>query len=260
MILDPTKLIPLFSYPLGLSCISLIVALITLWKSRRVAAIAIILSLSLLLLCGNTWVAKNFVRSLEWQNLPLSPIPNAQAIVVLGGATRSALPPRPTVDLTEVGGRVIYAAELYLQHKAPIIILSGGRSDPGLPESTDMATILISLGIPSTALVQDPYSLNTYENAVNVHKILLARGINRVLLVTSAMHMPRALHTFRHLGIDTIPTPTDFLVSKSEIRELAKQKKDAILDLVPDAKNLSDFTRALHEYIGGLEYFLRGWL
>jgi len=45
--------------------------------------------------------------------------------------------------------------------------------------------------------LQEPLSLNTYENAVNVREILDARGIRRVLLVTSAMHMPRALLIFK---------------------------------------------------------------
>ena len=55
--------------------------------------LAISLSLTLLLVCSNAWVAKSLVRSLEWQNIPPAQIPNAEAIVVLGGATKSALPP-----------------------------------------------------------------------------------------------------------------------------------------------------------------------
>jgi len=68
--------------------------------------------------------------------------------VVLGGATKSAFFPRPTVDLSESGDaygglrlRLIYAAQLYRQKRAPIIILSGGRIDwrgSGSSESADM--------------------------------------------------------------------------------------------------------------------------
>jgi len=144
MFLYLSKLIPLFLYPLGLASISLVVALITLWKRPRIAAIAISISLSL-------------------------------------------------------------------------------------------------------------------QNAVNVRKILVERGINRVLLVTSALHMPRSLRIFRHQGIDVIPTPTDFIVTKGELKELGNSKA-AILNLVPDIENLSQFTRALKEYIGSVVYFLRGWL
>jgi uncharacterized SAM-binding protein YcdF (DUF218 family) len=263
MFLYLSKLVPLFFYPLGLACVSLIVALVTLWKRPKIAAVCISLSLTLLLVCGNAWVAKNLVRSLEWQNLPLAEIPPAEAIVVLGGATKSRVWPRPTVDLSESGDRVIYAAQLYRQKKAPLIILSGGRIDwrgSGSPESADMATILTSLGIPAQAIIQEPNSLNTYQNALNVKPILLERGIKKVLLVTSAMHTPRSLRIFQRQGIDVIPAPTDFLVSQGELEDLTSTPKAAILNLLPDSENLNQSTSALKEYIGHFVYGLRGWL
>ncbi|MBW4615392.1 MAG: YdcF family protein [Desmonostoc vinosum HA7617-LM4] len=263
MFLYLSKLLPLFFYPLGLACMSLVVALVMLWKRPRVAAIAITLSLTLLLVCSNAWVAKSLVRSLEWQNIPPATVPSAEAIVVLGGATKSAFPPRPTVDLSEQGDRIIYAAQLYRQKKANFIILSGGRIDwrgSGSPESADMANILTSIGIPAEAIIQEPDSLNTYQNAVNVRKILESRGIKQVLLITSAMHMPRSLKIFQRQGINVIPAPTDFLVSEGEIAELSSSPKAAILNLLPDTDNLHQFTNALKEYIGGFVYRLRGWL
>ncbi|TAF09265.1 MAG: YdcF family protein [Nostocales cyanobacterium] len=263
MFLYLSKLLPLFFYPLGLASVILIVALVTLWKRPKIAAICISLSLTLLLVCSNAWVAKNLVRSLEWQNIPAAEIPQAEAIVVLGGATKSAIWPRPTVDLSEPGDRVIYAAQLYRQKKAPIIILSGGRIDwrgSGSPESADMATILTSIGIPSEVIIQEPDSLNTYQNAVNVKKILENRGIKKVLLVTSAMHTPRSLKIFQRQGIDVIPAPTDFLVSRGELQELVSTPKAAILNLFPDTDNLNQFTSAIKEYIGSFIYSLRGWL
>jgi uncharacterized SAM-binding protein YcdF (DUF218 family) len=258
-----SKLLPLFFYPLGLACLCLLVALFMLWKRPRTAALAIALALILLLSGSNAWVSRLLVQSLEWQNLPLAEIPTAEAIVVLGGATRSALPPRPTVDLNEAGDRVIYAAQLYRQNKAPILVLSGGRIDwkgSGPSESGDMASVLTSIGIPQAAIVQEPDSLNTYQNAVNVKKILDSRGIRRVLLVTSAIHMPRSLLIFRHQGIDAIPTPTDFLISEGELQELASTPKAALLNVLPDVENLRLFTSALKEYVGILAYRLRGWL
>jgi uncharacterized SAM-binding protein YcdF (DUF218 family) len=263
MFLYLSKLLPLFFYPLGLASVSLVVALVTLRKRPRIATVAIAFSLSLLLLCGNAWVAKSLVRSLEWQNIPSSQMPNADAIVVLGGATKSAFFPRPGVDLSETGDRVIYAAQLYRQKKAPVIILSGGRIDwrgSGASESADMASILTSIGIPSEAIVEEPDSLNTYQNAVNVKKILQSQGIKRVLLVTSAMHMPRSLKIFQRQYIDVIPAPTDFIVSQGELQELGSTPKGALLNLLPDSNNLHQFTLALKEYLGNFIYRLRGWL
>jgi uncharacterized SAM-binding protein YcdF (DUF218 family) len=264
MFLYLSKLLPLFFYPLGLVCICLLLALLTLWRHPRLAAMIVGLALFFLLLSSNAWIASLLVRSLEWQYLPLAELPNAEAIVVLGGATRSALPPRPTVDLNEHGDRVIYAAQLYRQKKAPLIVVSGGRIDwqdnTNSSESQDMAAILTSIGIPPEAIIQESQSLNTYQNAVNVRKILESHHIHRILLVTSAMHMPRSFMTFKRQGINAIPAPTDYLVAKSEFEGLAHTPKAAILNLLPDSNNLQNFTAAVKEYIGILIYRLRGWL
>jgi len=116
------------------------------------------------------------------------------------------------------------------------------------------------MGVKAEDIIQEPDSLNTYENAVNVKKVLLERNIDRILLVTSAMHMPRSLAIFQHQKIDAIAAPTDFLVTKGEIQELANTPKGAILNLLPDSKNLDNFTIALKEYIGMVIYRFRGWV
>lgn len=264
MFLYLSKLLPLFFYPLGLACLLMVVALVMLWKKRsRWAAFPITLALIVLLIAGNGWVSRSLVKSLEWQNIPSAELPNAEAIVVLGGATKSASPPRPAVDLSEEGDRVFYAAQLYHKSLAPIIIVSGGRINwrgGGASESADMAAILIQLGVPSSAIIQEPDSLNTYENAVNVQKILNTRGISRILLVTSAMHMPRSLLIFKHQGIAAIAAPTDFHVTKNELQELQSSPQATLLNLLPDTERLHQFTRALKEYVGLIVYRLRGWL
>lgn len=263
MFLYLSKLLPLFFYPLGLACVLMVVALVTLGKRPRWAVGAITLALVILLGASNGWVSSLLVRSLEAQ-IPPTVVPTAEAIVVLGGATKPALPPRPGVDLSEQSDRIFYAAQLYKQQKAPLIIVSGGRIDwthqGGTPESADMANILSQIGVPASAIIQDPDSLNTYENGVNVRKILNERDIRQILLVTSAMHMPRSLLIFKHQGIAAIPAPTDFLVSNNQLQALSSSPQATLLNLLPDSDRLEHFTRALKEYVGLLVYRLRGWL
>lgn len=262
MFLYLSKLLPLFFYPLGLASVLMVVALVTLGKRPRWAAGAITLALIILLGASNGWVSSWLVRSLEAQ-IPPAVVPTAEAIVVLGGATKPALPPRPGVDLSEQSDRIFYAAQLYKQQKAPLIIVSGGRIDwtrRGTPESADMANILSQIGVPASAIIQEPDSLNTYENAVNVRKILNERDIRQILLVTSAMHMPRSLLIFKHQGIAAIPAPTDFLVSNNQLQALSSSPQATLLNLLPDSDRLEHFTRALKEYVGLFVYRLRGWL
>lgn len=261
MFLFLSKFLPLFIYPLGLSCLLLGLAIAVFWKRPKTAAIAVVLALSVLLLGSNPWIARGLVQSLEWQNLPEAEFPQAAAIVVLGGSTRSAHPPRPWVELREEGDRVLYGAKLYRQGKAAKVILSGGRINwrgRGAAESEDMAELIQTMGVPATAILQDPDSLNTYENAINVRRILQEKNLQGpLLLVTSALHMPRSLAIFRHLGMPAIAAPTDFLVT----REAEDQGWLAfLLSLPPSVEALQASTQALKEYLGLVIYRLRGWL
>jgi uncharacterized SAM-binding protein YcdF (DUF218 family) len=259
-----SKLLPLFIYPLGLSCLLMVAALIVLWQRPKWTALPISAALIILLLGSSGWVSKSLVRSLEWQNLPPAQLPQTEAIVVLGGGVKAALPPRPWVELGEAGDRILYASRLYRQGKAPLLILSGGRVDwrgGGPAESTDMAEIAQIIGVPAPAILQDPNSHNTHQNAVNVRKILDAKNIKgSVLLVTSAMHMTRSLLIFQRQGIAAIPAPTDFQTTQQDLATSQNNWQAAALDFLPDSYYLHLSTQALKEYIGLIVYRLRGWL
>ena len=139
-------------------------------------------------------------------------------IVVLGGGTLSAQYPRQTVEVDQAGDRLIYAAQLYHQGKAEHLLLSGGRIDwisSGAPPAEDMAALLEMLGVPPQALWLESESRNTYENARNARLFLEPLGIRRILLVTSASHMPRSVALFEKQGFEVIPAPADFSVTQA---------------------------------------------
>lgn len=191
------------------------------------------------------------VKSLERSFLPV-PVgesPSADAIVVLGGCVGAADYPRVEVDLTDASDRVLHAARLYHAGKAPIIIATGGAIrwlGSKTPEASSISRLLQEWGVPASAIVIETGSLNTYQNAVNTKRLLDRRGLGNVLLVTSAMHMPRALATFRTAGIDAIPSPTDY--------EVIDREEFTIMDFLPDAEALADTTRAIKEYLGLVVY------
>lgn len=264
MFLYLSKLLPLLVYPVGIACVCLVLCLWWTWRRRRAWAMgSAAIALLVLLVGSNAWVATHLVKSLEWRHLPPKPMPTADAIVVLGGSTRPADYPRPWVDLLESGDRVLHGAQLYQAGKAPKLILSGGRIEwkgGGPSESDDMAQIAMAMGVPRADILQEPTSLNTYQNAVNVKAILEREGFSKILLVTSAMHMPRALAIFQKQGMDAIAAPTDFIVSARSLEELRGTGQGFLLNVLPDAANLDELSRAIKEYIGFAVYRLRGWL
>jgi uncharacterized SAM-binding protein YcdF (DUF218 family) len=263
MIIFLSKFLPIFIYPVGMACLLLLLAFV-FYKKRRLRLWLLIAAFAVIWIGGNRWVSMSLARSLEWQYPPLSAGTKADVIVVLGGGTEPAEPPRQNVEVNGAGDRVIYAYQLYKQGVAPVLLLSGGDIDfldtsSGTP-ADDMATLLTQFGVPKDALWLDRTSQNTYENAVNCAAILKQHRVKSVILVTSAMHMPRAMAMFKAQGVDAIPAPADYGVTYAGWDSLVHGNVlDQIINLFPSAGSLSLTTNALKEYMGIGYYALRGY-
>jgi uncharacterized SAM-binding protein YcdF (DUF218 family) len=259
-----SKFGPLFVYPLGFTCVLLVLALLA-HKHQKLHTAFSIFALVVILLTSNSWVAAALTRSLEWRYLPPETLPKADVIVVLGGGTDAAEYPRSTVELNSGGDRVIYAGYLYKQGAAPHLLLSGGNiswlgSTPSTP-ATEMAEVLTWMDIPEEALWLQPESQNTYEDALYSAKMLKEKGINRIILVTTASHMPRSVALFEKQGLEVVPAPTDFKVTQASWDALfSGDPAGMLVRLMPNVGNLSMITAAMKEYLGMLVYRLRGWM
>lgn len=66
---------------------------------------------------------------------------------------------------------------------------------------------LLGQGIEPARIELDTASKTTWENAIHAREIIDPKPGERWLLVTSAIHMPRAIGVFRRMGIDVIPWP-----------------------------------------------------
>ncbi|MBL1209730.1 YdcF family protein [Geminocystis sp. GBBB08] len=260
-----SKLLPLFFYPLGLVFFLLIISLILWWKYPRWLPIPIIIAVMILFIGGNYYFSKLLVKSLEWQYISTAEdLPNAEAIVILGGGIKPMILPRPMIDVAESGDRVIYGAKLYNMGKSPLIIVTGGRipwrGGENLPsEADDMKELLLLFGIPKSAIIKEGNSFNTYDNAVYTRKILTPLNINNILLVTSAIHMPRSVKIFEKQNLTVIPAPTDYLVTEKDFQE-EDNWQNILINLFPDSDNFNNTTLAIKEYIGIVIYKLKGWL
>jgi uncharacterized SAM-binding protein YcdF (DUF218 family) len=120
-----------------------------------------------------------------WRSLLVieSPIPQADAILVLGGESQA---------------RPVAAAKLYREGVASKVFIIG-RGDH---ETNRRA--LLSGGVPEDRITTEKESKSTLENADFAKPLLEAAGVRRVLLVTSSFHARRALATFqqRNPGIE----------------------------------------------------------
>jgi uncharacterized SAM-binding protein YcdF (DUF218 family) len=171
-----------------------------------------------LLLAGCPTVENWLTATLERQfpDIGSGSCPPAQVIVVLGGAIQMPSTVHHASGITNPSDRLLMALRLYHAGKAPLVILSEGNNPLSFErvseqsEAEIMRRVLVEWGIPDAAIEVEGGSINTRENAVFRHRLLTGRGISRIILVTSAIHMPRAAAPYRKAGFDVVAAPTDF--------------------------------------------------
>jgi len=175
------------------------------------------------------------------------PMPEAQAIVVLSAEfTYSPEYPETTVGPMTLQ-RVRYAAALQRRTGLPLLV-SGGSAGRNLPTLAAMMRSTLEQDFKVPVRWSEDKSGDTWENAVNSAALLKRDNVTRILLVTSAWHMPRARSAFAAQGLAVVAAPTAF-------RGPAFQEAASLL---PAAGGLRDSSLACHEYLGRVWYALRG--
>lgn len=258
-----SKLLSILLDPLLISFALLLAA--WFFHRRRLFVFKELFALRLLVLCvfACPLVSEMLIGSLENQNPDrgLAAISPAQAIVVLGGSLEEPGPQHQASALLDSSDRLLTGFRLYRATKAPILVMSGGNnpafrktgtgSSLQAPEADSMRALLEEWGVPEAATLVEEKSINTHENAINTHQLLAAQGITRIILVTSAFHLPRAAAAFRKAGFDVDPAPANFRNRWFD--------SDMVPRWVPQARALEDSSLAIYEWVGLLVYRLRGW-
>jgi uncharacterized SAM-binding protein YcdF (DUF218 family) len=184
---------------------------IFLMKRRPLLArICLILGLGSLWLLSTPVVSDALVGLAEhYPPLDLRSAAGAQAIVILGGGGQRVFAP-------EYGGpaaepvlleRLAYGA--YIAGKTALPVLVTGFH----PEADAMrGTLLRNFGIDPRWV--DDQAYDTFQNARNSVRFLAADGIHRIVLVTHAAHMRRAVHEFTAAGAEVVPAPVGVLAPR----------------------------------------------
>ena len=148
--------------------------------------------------------------------------------------------------------RVDTAAQLYLAGRAPKVVLSGGALEGDVSEARGMAHAIRQQGVPENALILENSSRTTYENAALTEDTLKSRGIGKVLLVTSALHMPRAMAAFSKQGVEAIAAPAP--------PQIVAPTDGSLSLWMPDQRTFDASRSIIKEYAGLFVYWLRGWV
>lgn len=224
-----------------------------IWGSSLLAFLAM-----LYLLLSLPLTARTFERALRDQSQPIRTVEEAkgaQAIVVLGGGSATYRAGGNKIDeLSDASAlRVLEGARLYELLDDPAVVVSGGADellDASTPETIPMQEELLNLGIASDRIHMESLSGNTLEQGVQLSKLLEAREIGDFILVTSPIHMRRALAIMRAQGLDPLPSPSS-QHSEGHIVERG--------GLLPHPAALRANHAAIREGLAVLFYWLNGW-
>ncbi len=254
--MNPTEFLANLVVPLNLSVTLLLLAVILFILHRRKTATALAagaLAWAMFWSLPTTSLWAGGLLEQRFPHHPAASMPAAQAIVVLGGNTANGRAnwfesyDRHTAIL-----RTDTAANLYAAGRAPLIVVSGAALDGGVSEASMMASALERAGVPTSAIIQENHSLTTRQNAVFTAQVLRAHQIDRFLLVTSALHMPRAMASFQKLGFHPIAAPSP--------PQITVPDTPGFSFWLPDLRTLDASRSIVKEYLGLLVYWVRGWV
>ena len=232
--------------PLNLVLLALFGFMMWRWLPRF-GAFLCLMSLTMLVLFSTVAGSRLLTTPLEAHIDPWSPeaMSQAQAIVVLGGGRHKEAAEYEQLDSPSLAtlGRLRYAAHLQRKTNLPVLVTGGAPEGVGESEAAVMARVLQQdFHVP--VRWKEEASRNTAENGVLSANLLREAGIERILLVTDAIHMPRAQQVFRRQGLHVTAAPT-YYHSHGRLRQQ---------DFIPGARGFQLSYYALHEWIGLMWY------
>jgi uncharacterized SAM-binding protein YcdF (DUF218 family) len=233
--------------PIGLLWIGLLLNMLYAWaQSGRFHRSSATLLFFAYWIFGGSWFTDRVAGMLESRYLPIDP-PSAErydALIVLGGGTSSN--ERGDVWLGFQGDRVMLAARLYHEGRVDRLLATGQAQGwmQGKKLDPSQATLRIwrELGIPEQKIATLP-GINTSREMQAIEEYLRQNPLERVGILTSAFHLPRAQRLARRHNLDLVPVPSAFLSPVNEPLPLA---------ILPSASAFQTLDYAAREYLAAL--------
>ncbi len=236
--------------PPGIFVLLIVITCLLLRNAKKLRAYIFFLIIVAFYLISTPIVARHLAGTIEPKiALDLSQAQDAQAIVVLGCNLYVNAPEYAGADDVSscVLVRLRYAAEVYSNKKLPLMTCGGSIFDKSETEAEVMANVLGERFKVETKWQEDK-SVNTFENVENAVAIFKKEDINKIILVTHAIHMKRASYSFEKNNFKVYAAPTYFFSAKSN--------NSLLLDLMPGIHSLYVSRFVAYETIGLIWHWL----
>ena len=180
--------------------------------------------------------------------------PGRTAVVVLGAGVTTVFgwQGHLSVPTTVEAERVLETHRVYRLLAPEWLIASGGNAsneDESEPSSVNMKRVLVQLGVPPDRILLQSASTDTHEETQMLADMLRSIPAQHIVVVTSAVHMRRALGAFRAAGVAAVPA----IAPDSESFESWRYF------VLPTGQSLAFSGEVAHEIVGITYYWARGW-
>jgi uncharacterized SAM-binding protein YcdF (DUF218 family) len=225
-----------------------------LLKCRRTTAIIILVTLIAFEAVGSGWIPSLLLGSLQSISAGENPAWGERNVIIVLGDGTVRLPGRSSVKPSALSySRILEAVRLYSlakksNHQCNILISGGDASGTGVTEAEAYRTEVTQLGVTDSDVILERRSMNTFQNTEFTESILHEQQFDRLFLVTSGLHLRRALLYFGYFNIHPTPCPADYVVPP--------------ISILPTGYNFAIADLAAREYVGILRYYiynLLGW-
>jgi uncharacterized SAM-binding protein YcdF (DUF218 family) len=250
-----SKLLGFFLVPSNILVgLGLLGAILLLTRFARAGRRLLVASVLLIVVVGVLPVGVALTLPLENRFPHWDPANGAPSvIVVLGGVINPYISiARSQVALTEAAERVTTAVALARRYPAARIVFTGGNAavfESGPSEANFVTRFWEDLGVSPDRIFLEKRSRNTAENAAFTKQLIAPKQGEHWLLITSAMHMPRAMGVFRKAGLPVEAYPVDYQTTgPGELFSISSS-------LLGGIRMTDD---AVHEWLGLLAYWMTG--
>jgi uncharacterized SAM-binding protein YcdF (DUF218 family) len=203
------------------------------------------------LVCLTGYLPQYLLKTLESKYPPVSnkalqALPQGAYILVLGSGHTYDTSLTPVEQLSGMAlSRLVQGVRIYKLLPGSKMIGSGYSSDPNSPaQALVLRGAGISLGVPDSNFLVQSSPSNTREEAMSYRKLFGTQ--HPLVLVTSAIHMPRAVYYFQSQGLHPLPAPANYMVKPNPVKPSKKW--------IPSINNLNFLNAALREWAGILEF------
>lgn len=170
-------------------------------------------------------------------------VPAKSVAIVFGAEVR------PNGQLSPMlAARVRQGAEAYHAGRVRKLLMTGDNSRTDYDEVTAMQRYAIELGVPEDVIHLDYAGFSTYESCYRARDIF---GVRDAIVITQGFHLPRAVYTCAHFGIDTVGLETDDQGNYSA----RTMRRHRVREILATAKALWDIhlSRPLPTFLGKFE-------